>query len=327
MHLVTGASGFIGSHLANTLHADGAPLLLADFVPSSERPKNLAGLEAAPFLDAATMFPAGAELPVLQPPESLEAVWHLGANSDTTTRDWNELLQVNIGASQQLWRWCAANDVPFFYASSAATYGDGAMGFSDRTPPEELSPLNLYGRSKNDFDAWVREQLVKGAPQPPRWAGFKFFNVYGAREGHKGRMASIIWKAERDIAAHDCVKLFRSNHPEFADGEQRRDFVWVGDIVHQMRWVAARRAPNDIYNAGTGIASTFLDMITAYFAARGEAPRVEFVPMPEALSAQYQNYTCADMSTVQRAGYDRAPTLPSDGVAATLAEMRALGWR
>ncbi len=327
MHLITGASGFIGSHLAHELHAEGLPVLLSDFVPVSDRPRNLAGLQGAPFIDAATLFPAGRDLPVLDHTRTIDAVWHLGANSDTTTRDWEHLLHVNVGASQQMWRWCAEHQVPFYYASSAATYGDGSRGFSDRTPAAQLAPLNLYGRSKNDFDAWVRTQVECGAPQPPHWAGFKFFNVYGAREGHKGRMASIVWKAERDIAALDRVQLFQSNHPHFADGEQRRDFVWVGDVVSQMRWVAANRAPNDIYNAGTGVASTFLDMITAYFAARGETPRIEFVPMPVALSTQYQNFTQADMSTLQRAGYDRAPVLPTQGVAHTLEQMHALGWR
>jgi ADP-L-glycero-D-manno-heptose 6-epimerase len=140
-------------------------------------------------------------------------------------------------------------------------------------------------------------------------------------------MASIIWKAERDIAALDRVQLFRSNHPDFADGEQRRDFVWVGDVLRQMRWVAAQRAPSDIYNAGTGVASTFLDMINAYFAARGEAPRIEFVPMPDSLANQYQNFTQADMSTLRNAGYAEAPVLPRAGVADTLHEMQALGWR
>ncbi len=273
------------------------------------------------------MFPDGQPLPVLPSQGGpLTAVWHLGANSDTTTRDWGHLRHVNIGASQQLWRWCAEHEVPFYYASSAATYGDGTQGFSDRTLPGQLTPLNLYGRSKNDFDAWVLEQVAADAPRPPHWAGFKFFNVYGAREGHKGRMASIIWKAERDIAAFDRVQLFQSNHLDFADGEQRRDFVWVGDVLHEMRWVA-EHAPSGIYNAGTGVASTFLDMIHAYFAARGEAPRIEFVPMPESLANQYQNFTRADMSTLHAAGYDKAPVLPADGVAQTLREMQALGWR
>jgi ADP-L-glycero-D-manno-heptose 6-epimerase len=328
MQLITGAAGFIGAHLAHQLHAEGASLLLADFVPDPVKARHLEGLATHPFADATAMFTAGAELPHLGThAANLSAVWHLGANSDTTTRDWDHLLHVNIGASQQLWRWCAAHGVPFYYASSAATYGDGAQGFSDRTPPEQLTPLNLYGRSKNDFDAWVLEQVATGAPQPPHWAGFKFFNVYGAREGHKGRMASIIWKAERDIAALDRVQLFASNHPDFADGEQRRDFVYVGDVVDEMRWVAAHRPESAVYNAGTGVASTFLEMIEAYFAARGEAPRIEFVPMPESLANQYQNFTQADMSTIRGAGFAKPPVLPAEGVARTLAEMTTLGWR
>lgn len=327
-HIITGAAGFIGAHLAHALHAEGESLTLVDFAPDATKRRHLLGLETHPFHDAGGVFVAGAELPVLPATrQAPSAIWHLGANSDTTTRDWDHLLHVNIGASQQLWRWCAQHGVPFYYASSAATYGDGAMGFSDRTPPEELTPLNLYGKSKNDFDAWVLQQVASGAPAPPHWAGFKFFNVYGAREGHKGRMASILWKAERDIAALNRVQLFRSNDPGFADGEQRRDFVYVGDVIAHMRFVARHQAPNTIYNAGTGVASTFLDMIHAYFAARGEAPRIEFVPMPESLVNQYQNYTRADMSTLQAAGYHHPPVLPAEGVAETLREMSALGWR
>jgi len=333
MDLITGAAGFIGSHLAHELHAEGKPLTLIDFPVTGDKSRNLEGLEHQALLDATGVFAQGAAFPAL--PEALassaSAVWHMGANSDTTTRDWDHLLHVNVGASQQLWRWCAKQRVPFYYASSAATYGDGAQGFSDRTPPEALSPLNLYGKSKNDFDAWVLQQVASGAPQPPHWAGFKFFNVYGAREAPKGRMASIIWKAERDIAAFNRVQLFASNHPQFADGEQRRDFVWVGDVIRQMRWVAASGAPSAIYNAGTGVASTFLDMINAYFAVRGEAPRIEFVPMPKSLVDQYQNFTQADMEKLRESGYDGQPVLPGEGVANTLARIRGSGagklWR
>ncbi len=326
MHLITGAAGFIGSELAHILHAQGEPLTLVDFpAPNGARSPNLAGLEQHDLLNAQNVFTKDAPTAAL--PSALAAhttaVWHLGANSDTTTRDWDHLLHVNIGASQQLWRWCAEHKVPFYYASSAATYGSGEQGFSDRTPPGQLTPLNLYGKSKNDFDAWVLDQIAHGAPTPPRWAGFKFFNVYGARESHKGRMASILWKAQRDIAEHNVVKLFKSNHPDFADGEQRRDFVWVQDVIDQMRWVHNSQAPSDIYNAGTGVASTFLDMINAYFQARGEAPRIEFVPMPESLSNQYQNFTQADMGKLQQAGYAKSPTLPEQGVAQTLRGMRA----
>lgn len=278
------------------------------------------------MLDAASVFSAGAPTAALTPElrATVRAVWHMGANSDTTTRDWDHLLHVNVGASQQLWRWCAEHGVPFYYASSAATYGDGAQGFSDRTPPEQLTPLNLYGKSKNDFDAWVLNQVRAGQPAPPHWAGFKFFNVYGARESHKARMASILWKAERDIATLDHVQLFRSNDPSIADGEQRRDFVWVQDVIAQMRWVRAEQPPSGIYNAGTGVASTFVDMITAYFRARGEAPRIEFIAMPESLSAQYQNFTQADLSKLRDAGFSASPTLPEQGVSSTLRDIRAL---
>jgi ADP-L-glycero-D-manno-heptose 6-epimerase len=320
LHVVTGSAGFIGSHLAHDLAREGHDLVLCDHPAGGEKAKNLAGLApVASFLPERLWDGSSLSFPATP-----AAIWHLGANSDTTAKDWDELVRVNITASQTLWRWCAAHGVPYYYASSAATYGDGAAGFSDRTPPGRLSPLNLYGKSKNEFDAWVLAEVGAGRPTPPRWAGFKFFNVYGAREAHKGRMASILWKAERDIEALGRVQLFRSNDAAIKDGEQRRDFVWVGEVLQQMRWVAARGAPNAIYNAGTGVASTFLEMIHAWFAARGDAPQIELIPMPGDLSKQYQNYTRADMSTLRDAGYALPPVLPSEGVARTLAEIRTL---
>lgn len=332
MHLITGAAGFIGAQLAHALHAEGHHLVLCDFPPSAIKRRHLEGLEAHRFVDAARLFPKGNPLPALAEAgivdgTTISAVWHLGANSDTTASDWEELAHINVGASQQLWCWCAEAGIPYYYASSAATYGNGAQGFSDRTPPEALTPLNLYGRSKNVFDAWALEQQRAGAPTPPHWGGFKFFNVYGPRESHKGRMASILWKAERDMAALGRVQLFKSNHPDFADGEQRRDFVHVGDVVDEMRWVAAHRPPSGIYNAGTGVASTFLEMITAYFAALGKPPAIEFIPMPDALANQYQNFTQADMTAIRGAGYTKPPVLPAEGVERTLREMERLGWR
>lgn len=324
LHVVTGSAGFIGSHLAHQLAAEGHDLVLCDYPASGEKAKNLAGLKPLFTIEPERLWSGSASpaLPAL--PAHPAAVWHMGANSDTTAADWDELLKVNIGASQGLWRWCAEQGVPFYYASSAATYGDGAQGFSDMTPPEKLKPLNLYGKSKNEFDAWVLNEIRAGHPAPPKWAGFKFFNVYGAREAHKGRMASILWKAERDLKQFGVVKLFASNDPKIKDGEQRRDFVWVGEVLRQMRWVEANGAPNAIYNAGTGIASTFLQMIHAWFNARREPPRIEIIPMPADLSKQYQNFTKADMSKLHEAGYKNAPVLPDEGVAKTLAEIAEL---
>lgn len=322
-HLITGAAGFIGSHLAHTLAGEGHELVLCDFLPDEVKAANLAGIDPVGFFSPEGLW---AERPSLPPlPSPIEAVWHLGADSDTTTRDWDALLRTNVRASETLWRYCAERGIPFYYASSAATYGDGSAGFSDHTPPEELRPLNLYGRSKNAFDAWVLGEVGAGHPTPPHWAGFKFFNVYGARERHKGRMASILWKAARDLEAHGTVRLFRSNDPAITDGEQRRDFVWVGEALAHMRWVARARPPSAIYNSGTGHASTFLEMIHAWFTARGREPSIEFVPMPEALTRQYQNYTQADMSKLRDAGYEGDPVLPPEGVRRTLEELGEAG--
>ena len=166
-----------------------------------------------------------------------EAIFHLGACSATTETDWNYLLRNNVEYTRTLWEWCAANGKPLLYASSAATYGDGSRGFDDRTAPGELTPLNLYGKSKNDFDAWALAEAESGRPQPPKWAGLKFFNVYGPHEPHKGRMASVVYQTWRQVKATGGMKLFRSTDPRFTDGGQLRDFVYVGDCVNHLLWL------------------------------------------------------------------------------------------
>jgi ADP-L-glycero-D-manno-heptose 6-epimerase len=311
MIAVTGAAGFIGSNLAHRLAASETPLLLVDHPLSAPKLTHWVGLKEFTFME---------HVPFLESLEQgdiqLDTVYHLGACSNTTQTDWQFLLCNNVEYSRRLWAWCARTGTTLIYASSAATYGDGSLGFDDATLPRDLHPLNLYGRSKNAFDLWATEQVAGGLPAPPRWAGLKFFNVYGARESHKGRMASMVWHAYRQIQKTGEVALFRSNDPAIVDGEQRRDFVYVGDCIDHMVWLAEADAASDLYNSGTGQARTFLDLVHAVFAALNTEPRIRFIPMPPDLSAQYQNFTCASTHKLRAAGY-RTPATPlEDGIAA-----------
>jgi ADP-L-glycero-D-manno-heptose 6-epimerase len=311
MIAVTGAAGFIGSNLAHRLASMGHDLLLVDDELTAEKLANWAGLQQFQFVNH-DLFADRLERGELSP----DAIFHLGACSSTTETDWNYLKRNNIEYSQRLWTWSARTARPFIYASSAATYGDGSRGFDDRLRPDELQPLNLYGRSKNDFDRWVLDQCAGGkASIPPTWAGLKFFNVYGPRERHKGRMASVVWQSYRQILETGRMRLFRSNDPQIADGEQKRDFVFVNDCVDHMLWLWKHGGPGNIYNSGTGAARTFLDLTKAVFSALGKAPNIEFIDMPKDVVSQYQNLTRADMSKLHAAGYSQPATPIEEGVA------------
>ncbi len=321
MIAVTGAAGFIGSNLAHRLAGMGHDLLLCDHLPADVlKIANIANLKRYPLL-APDEFVA--HLDRHRP--TLDAVFHLGACSSTTETDWDYLTRNNIEYSQSLWNWCAANACPFIYASSAATYGDGSAGFDDRTPPEQLRPLNLYGKSKNDFDAWALAEVTAGKAIPPGWAGLKFFNVYGPRELHKGGMASVVRHAFRQIVETGEMKLFRSTDPAYPDGGQRRDFVFVGDCIAHMLWLWRHPAASGIYNSGTGTARTFADLVHAVFAALSREPVVRFIDMPASLAKQYQNFTEADMTKLRAAGCDHPPTPLEDGVRQTVAWLTANG--
>jgi ADP-L-glycero-D-manno-heptose 6-epimerase len=309
MIAITGAAGFIGSNLAQRLSASGHHLLLVDHPLTVEKAPNWAGLSRFDFV------PQDRFLDLLDraaPP--IEVIFHLGACSSTTETDWDYLRRNNLEYSQQLWTWSARKGRPFYYASSAATYGDGSRGFDDRTPPDRLRPLNLYGKSKNDFDRWVLDEVARGSTVPPGWAGLKFFNVYGPREAHKQTMASVVWRAHGQIVATGEVALFKSNDPAYPDGGQKRDFVFVEDCLDHLLWLAAHPNVCGLFNSGTGNARTFADLARAVFAAMGRTPCIRYVDMPAALSAQYQNYTQADMSNLRTAGYAKSPTVLEDGV-------------
>lgn len=309
MIAVTGAAGFIGSNLAHQLAALGHDLLLVDHPLTTAKPANWVGLERFSFLTHEAFLRALATNE-LHP----QAIFHLGACSSTTETNWEYLQRNNIGYTQTLWQWCVQHACPYIYASSAATYGDGQRGFSDRTPPADLVPLNLYGRSKNDFDAWVLQQQAT----PPRWAGMKFFNVYGPREAHKGSMASMVYHAHRQIKQTGLVRLFKSNDPTYADGGQLRDFVFVGDVVAHMLWLWQNDHPGGVYNSGTGTPRSFTDLAKAVFTALHREPMIEYIPMPEQLAKQYQNFTQADLSKLRAAGCTLPATLLEDGVQQTI---------
>jgi ADP-L-glycero-D-manno-heptose 6-epimerase len=325
MIVVTGAAGFIGSNLAHRLAADGAELLLVDHRLTPAKAANFVGLRSFQFVEHDRFL----EL-LRERTTPYDAIFHLGACSSTTETDADYLERNNVGYSQALWNWCSAHGTPLVYASSAATYGDGSRGFDDHTPPEELTPLNLYGKSKNDFDRWLLSEIAAGRPQPPGWAGLKFFNVYGPRERHKVGMASVVWQAYRQIEAGGAdmmgtVKLFRSTDPAYPDGGQRRDFVFVEDCVDHMLWLWRNPAASGIYNSGTGTARTFLDLAKAVFAALGREPRIEFVDMPAGLAKQYQNYTQAAMTKLRGAGFAQPATTLEQGVARYVEFLRAGG--
>lgn len=309
MIVITGAAGFIGSNLAHRLEALGHHLWLVDHRFSAAKAAHWAGLSRFCFTTDEHFLEAlrSHDLPI-------EVIFHLGACSRTTESDWNYLLRNNIEFSQRLWTWCAEAGRPFYYASSAATYGDGSLGFDDRIPPSKLQPLNLYGKSKNDFDRWVLHQVAEGFPTPSGWAGLKFFNVYGPREDHKGSMASVVWQARRQIQATGAMRLFKSNDPRYSDGGQRRDFVYVDDCIDHMLWLWNNPAISGVFNSGTGVARTFEDLARAVFAALGCEPRIDYIAMPAELRDQYQNFTQADMTKLQSAGYSRPATTLETGV-------------
>jgi ADP-L-glycero-D-manno-heptose 6-epimerase len=237
----------------------------------------------------------------------LDAVIHMGAISDTTVTDADLVTENNLRLSLRLLDWCTATRTPFIYASSAATYGDGAQGFSDDWSPEalrKLQPMNLYGWSKHQFDLVVSERHAKKEKMPPHWAGLKFFNVYGPNEYHKGHMQSVLAKVFDEAKAGQPVRLFKSYRDGVADGEQRRDFIYVNNAVAVLRWLLDATAVNGIFNVGTGKAESFRDMITAMFKAIRCPPNIEYIEMPDAIRGQYQYFTQAEVENLRRAGYN-----------------------
>jgi ADP-L-glycero-D-manno-heptose 6-epimerase len=309
MLVITGGGGFIGSVLAAALNEAGrADLVLVDRFGNDDKWRNIAKRD---FFEIVTIEGLPAWLD--RHGGAVEAVFHLGANSSTTETDADHIIATNLNASIALWRWCAAQAKPLIYASSAATYGDGTQGFDDAGGLAEfkrLRPMNLYGWSKHAFDLWALREAAKGHA-PPAWFGLKFFNVFGPNEHHKAEMMSLVAKYHPRIIAGEPIRLFKSHRPDFADGEQRRDFVYVKDCAAVMLWLwrQGRAETSGIYNLGTGAGRSFRDLMLATYAACGKPPAIEYVDTPPAIRPNYQYFTEAKMERLRALGYN-APFTP-----------------
>jgi len=249
--------------------------------------------------------------------KKVAAIVHMGAISATTEKDVDKFVETNIRLTLDLWGWCAANAVRLIYASSAATYGDGSAGFSDEQSPAALGvlrPLNAYGWSKHVVDRRVIDDVARGRATPPQWAGLKFFNVYGPNETHKGFMQSLVSKIFPVVKAGETVTLFKSHDPNYPDGGQQRDFIYVKDCVAVVRWLLRHPETSGLFNVGTGTARSFLDLVRAVCAAVGCTPNIRFIDTPDELRAQYQYFTCADITKLRRAGFDALFYSLEDGV-------------
>jgi ADP-L-glycero-D-manno-heptose 6-epimerase len=300
MILVTGGAGFIGSNVVTSLEQSGADVAVNDVLGDGEKWRNLAKRRLADVVPPADLFR-------WLEGRKLDAVVHMGAISDTTATDGDLVIDSNFRLSLRLLDWCTKNRTPLIYASSAATYGDGDEGFDDDWSPgalAKLRPMNLYGWSKHLFDRALVARHANGEALPPRWIGLKFFNVYGPNEYHKGHMMSVLAKVFDRAKAGEAVKLFKSHREGIADGDQRRDFIYVDDTVDVIRWGLERARGNGIFNVGTGKAESFREMIGAMFSALGRAPKIDYIDMPESIRAQYQYFTQANMENLRRAGYD-----------------------
>ncbi|MDE0897445.1 MAG: ADP-glyceromanno-heptose 6-epimerase [Longimicrobiales bacterium] len=313
MILVTGGTGFIGSNLVGALAERGARVSICDTLGTGDKWRNIARHEIDEIVD-----PSALEEFLTRRRADIDFIYHMGAISATTETDVDLIADSNLRLSQTLWRWCSERRVPFIYASSAATYGDGAHGFADEDSVEALAslrPLNAYGWSKHAFDRWVARQIAAEKGVPPHWAGLKFFNVYGPNEHHKGDMMSVVTKSYPGAVAGDNVTLFRSHHPDYENGGQMRDFVYVRDCVDLMLWMRDSPPATGLYNVGSGRAQTWLALMSALYNAVDQPLEIKWVDTPIEIRDRYQYFTQADMSKLRAAGYDKAFMSVEEGVA------------
>jgi len=297
MIIVTGAAGFIGSCLVNKLNNKGyKDIILLDDFSNPEKNKNIEHKVYHEKVNRNDFFPW-----LDKNHRDIEFIFHIGARTDTTEFDVKVFKKLNLNYSKSVWNACTRYKIPLVYASSAATYGMGELGYDDNhSIIKDLKPLNPYGDSKNEFDKWMLQQKR----QPPFWAGLKFFNVYGPNEYHKGRMASVILHAYHQIKKTGMVKLFRSHNPDFEDGKQLRDFIYVKDVVNVIYFLMKKQKDSGIYNLGTGKARTFLDLVKATFRSLDLQSSIEFIDTPVDIRDKYQYFTEAKMEKLRNIGYD-----------------------
>jgi ADP-L-glycero-D-manno-heptose 6-epimerase len=307
MIVITGAAGFIGSYLVGKLNKAGyTDLILVDKIDDRLKEVNLAHKNYRKFIDRDNFFKW-----LITNSREVEFIFHLGARTDTLGQEPQLYQQLNLIYSQRLWNICSEIQVPLVYASSAATYGNGEWGFSDdHLNISHLRPLNLYGWSKHDFDVWALKQFRT----PPFWAGLKFFNVYGPNEYHKGQMASVVLHAFQTIKETGKMKLFRSHHKDYKDGEQSRDFVFVEDIADVMLFFMENQKNRGIYNVGTGKARSFMDLTNSVFKSMNVKPDISFIDTPIDLRGRYQYFTEAEIHKLRNIGYTRPFTELETGV-------------
>jgi ADP-L-glycero-D-manno-heptose 6-epimerase len=308
MIVVTGAAGFIASYLVGYLNEKGhKDLILVDDFSREDKFSNLSDKEYLQKIDRSD-FPTW----LRNNQEKIDMIFHLGARTDTTEMSVEIFNELNLNYSKEIWTICTDKKIPLVYASSAATYGGGEFGYDDSHEViSKLKPLNPYGESKNDFDKWV----LKQTKMPPFWAGLKFFNVYGPNEYHKGRMASVIFHTFKQIKENGKMNLFRSHNPNFSDGGQLRDFVYVKDVASVCEYLMNEKPQSAIYNLGSGKARTFLDLATLTFKALNLEPKIEFIDTPIDIRDKYQYFTEANMSKLIQSGYSKPFYSLEEGVA------------
>lgn len=314
MYVITGGAGFIGSNIAAALDAAGEEIAIIDVLGADDiKWRNIAKRRLVDLVrpEACAAFLAANA-------GKIAGIVHMGAISTTTERDVDLIVQNNVRLSLDLWAFATAHQIPLVYASSAATYGGGEEGFIDRDDEAYLAslrPLNPYGWSKNLFDRFVADRVRRGEATPPRWAGLKFFNVYGPNEYHKGGQRSVAVQLFEQVRDRGFVRLFKSDNPNYADGEQLRDFVWVDDCVDVTLWaLRTEGVKSGLYNVGSGTARSFLDKARIVFAALNVPEQVEFIDLPDNLKGKYQYYTCATLDKLSAAGYNRPMTRLEDGL-------------
>ncbi len=312
MILITGGAGFIGSYLAALLEARGKRVVICDWLGTQDKWRNIAKRDLEHLVAPEKMFTFLDDYA-----DDIEMIFHMGAISATTETDGDAIAENNFRLSRSLWLWCKDFNKRMVYASSAATYGNGSAGFKDHESIEGLAPyrpLNAYGWSKHLFDRWVAQQEKRGTVHPAQCVGLKFFNVYGPNEYHKEDMRSVAHQIFPVAQRGEAFSLFKSHHPDYENGGQLRDFVWVGDCANVMMWMLDNPKINGLFNMGSGQARSFADMTKAVYAACGKEPQITYRDMPEELRGKYQYFTQADMSKLREAGYDKPFTSVEEGM-------------